>query len=283
MSLQLVTNPSIIFLDDFLFLNFTSLDENSALDLGLMKENNEITRNLRKLTSRGYHMFKQGWARVNFNYFISNEELEFICDTIKQVGIHGWKWIPFYVQEPSAGLYIHRGHKAEDGSGGLMVSLADLTLSTKPRLESPKSPPQRTAKDFRLVLKEAETIYGTAENMLHDLIDKSNKTGHNIDIAEFTEDLPDDIGIDKIWWATSRDVINHLRNQGSTSVSSIHRMDIPSPIMGIGNVEELLVPSSTTSVGRLEEEEGPTLLKVDAGLLCASRRLSVGTLGPNGG
>ena len=213
-----------------------------------MKENNEITRNLRELTSRGYHMFKQGWARVNFNYFISNEELEFICD-----------------------------------SGGLMVSLADLTLSTKPRLESPKSPPQRTAKDFRLVLKEAETIYSTAENMLHDLIDKSNKTGHNIDIAEFTEDLPDDIGIDKIWWATSRDVINHLRNQGSTSVSSIHRMNIPSPIMGIGNVEELLVPSSTTSVGRLEEEEGPTLLKVDAGLLCASRRLSVGTLGPNGG
>ena len=247
-----------------------------------MKKNNEITRNLRELTIRGYHMFKQGWARVNFNYFISDEELEFICDAIKQVGEHGWKLIPFYVQEPSSGLYIHRGDKAEDGSFS-MVSLADLTLSTKPRLKSPKNPPQRTAKDFRLVLEEAEIIYGAAENVLNDLIDKSNKTGHNIDIAEFTEDLPDDIGIDKIWWATSRDVINHLRNQGSTSVSSIHRMNIPSPIMGIGNVEELLVPSSTTSVGRLEEEEGPTLLKVDAGLLRASGRLSVGTLGPNGG
>ena len=253
-----------------------------------MKENNEITRNLRELTSRGYHMFKPGWARVNFNYFISDEELEFICDAIKQVGEHGWKLIPFYVQEPSSGLYIHRGDKAEDGSFS-MVSLADLTLSTKPRLKSPKNPPQRTAKDFRLVLEEAEIIYGAAENVLNDLIDKSNKTGHNIDIPEFTEDLPDDIGIDKIWWATSRDVISHLKSKGSrsTSVSSTHRMHIPSPIIGIGNVEKLLVPSTTTSVGRPrlhrleeEEQEGSTLLKVDAGLLRASRRLSVvGTVG----
>jgi len=247
-----------------------------------VKENNEITRTLRELTSRGYHVFKQGWARVNFNYFISNEELEFICDAIKQVGEHGWKLIPFYVQEPSTGLYIHRGdNKPEDGSFS-MVSLADLTLSTKPRLKSPKNPPQRTAEDFRLVLKEAEIIYGAAENVLHDLIEKSNKTGHNIDIPVFTEDLPDDIGIDKIWWATSHDVISHLKNEGSrsTSLSSTHRIQIPSPIMGIGNVEKLLLPSRPR-LNRLEEEEqeGSTLLKVDTALLQSSRRLSVGTVG----
>jgi hypothetical protein len=85
-------------------------------------------------------------------------------------------------------------------------------------------------------------------------------------------------------------VISHLKNKGSrsTSVSSTHRMHIPSPIIGIGNVEKLLVPSTTTSVGRPrlkrleeeEQEEGSTLLKVDAGLLRASRRLSVvGTVG----
>ena len=118
---------------------------------------------------------------------------------------------------------------------------------------------------------------------------RNNKTGHNIDLAEFTEDLPDDIGIDKIWWATSRHVISHLKSKGSrsTSVSSTHRMHIPSPIIGIGNVEKLLVPSTTTSVGRPrlnrleeeEQEEGSTLLKVDAGLLRSSIRLSVGTVG----
>jgi hypothetical protein len=42
------------------------------------------------------HALKPGFCRVNFNYFISREEFDFILSAIEQIAQHGWKLLPLY-------------------------------------------------------------------------------------------------------------------------------------------------------------------------------------------
>jgi len=49
-----------------------------------------------ELTNEGFHAFKPGWTRVNFNYFIEEEEFDFILTAIEQISQHGWKLLPLY-------------------------------------------------------------------------------------------------------------------------------------------------------------------------------------------
>ncbi|MEO0814632.1 MAG: aminotransferase class V-fold PLP-dependent enzyme, partial [Myxococcota bacterium] len=49
----------------------------------------------REITN-GCEGVKPGWVRVNFNYFISDEVLEFILTSVLWVAEHGWKLIPDY-------------------------------------------------------------------------------------------------------------------------------------------------------------------------------------------
>jgi len=228
--------------------------------------NNEFSNALRKIVKQNCHAFKPGWARVNFNYFISDEELKFICDAITQVGEHGWKLLPFYEQELSSGLYIHRGERVKDDEENNkrhMLSLADLTLSTKQlasRLTS-SNPTQRTSNDYRSVLDNAEIIYGAAENKLEILL--SAKSNNNIEINTFTEPLPTFIECDKIWWATSQDVMKHVEAHGGIPAPSIRdRIQIPSSIIGIDDAITM------------KQRKRSSILMTDAALLESAQLLS---------
>jgi len=189
---------------------------------GMMGEDNELANAGRKLTKRGYPMFKLGWARVNFNYFISDEELKFICDAIRQIGKHGWKLLPFYKLDPS-GLFIHKdnlsGH--EDASHGI-VSLTDLNLtlplkkhpsSPKEEILNPNNQAQCASNDFHSVLEDADVIYRTAEKHLRKvIISQSDENFKRSPLADsFIESLSPDIDMNTIWWSTSEDVVNHYR------------------------------------------------------------------------
>ena len=59
-------------------------------------ENNKLSVVIQKPAKQNYHAFKFGWDCVNFNYFIFDEELKFICDAISQIDEHDWKLLPFY-------------------------------------------------------------------------------------------------------------------------------------------------------------------------------------------
>jgi len=57
---------------------------------------------------RGCEGIKPGWARVNFNYFISDEVFEFIVEAVHLVATEGWKLLPDYEFEPMTGQWRHR-------------------------------------------------------------------------------------------------------------------------------------------------------------------------------
>lgn len=57
---------------------------------------------------KGCEVIKPGWVRVNFNYFISEAEFEYILRAVHEVAEHGWRLLPHYRYEVSTALWRHR-------------------------------------------------------------------------------------------------------------------------------------------------------------------------------
>jgi hypothetical protein len=68
---------------------------------------------LREQAGRGYLGIKPGWARVNFNYFISDEVGEFIIDAVDLIATDGHRLLTEYTFDPRGGQWRHRS-RAED-------------------------------------------------------------------------------------------------------------------------------------------------------------------------
>jgi selenocysteine lyase/cysteine desulfurase len=56
---------------------------------------------------RGCEGIKPGWVRVNFNYFVSDTEFEFLLRAVEFVAEHGWKLLPQYEFDAMTGLWRH--------------------------------------------------------------------------------------------------------------------------------------------------------------------------------
>lgn len=56
---------------------------------------------------------KPGWVRVNFNYFISDAQFEFILQAVELVAEHGWKLMPLYDFCPTTGQWRHKKGRAD--------------------------------------------------------------------------------------------------------------------------------------------------------------------------
>ncbi len=62
---------------------------------------------------RGCEGVKPGWVRVNFNYFLSELQFQFLLDAIHLVAREGWKLLPHYKFDPDTGLWHHRRGRPE--------------------------------------------------------------------------------------------------------------------------------------------------------------------------
>jgi selenocysteine lyase/cysteine desulfurase len=74
---------------------------------------------------RGCEGIKPGWVRVNFNYFLSETQFQFLLDAIHLVATDGWKFLPDYTFCPETGLWRHRR-----GRPDATMRLADVTYRT---------------------------------------------------------------------------------------------------------------------------------------------------------
>jgi selenocysteine lyase/cysteine desulfurase len=55
----------------------------------------------------GYEGIKPGWTRVNFNYFIDDDEFEFLLDAVEFVADHGAAFLPVYDFDWHTGAWTH--------------------------------------------------------------------------------------------------------------------------------------------------------------------------------
>lgn len=58
--------------------------------------------------SAGCEVIKPGWVRINFNYFISEEEFTYLVDAVHLVAENGWRLLPHYRFDSATGVWRHR-------------------------------------------------------------------------------------------------------------------------------------------------------------------------------
>ena len=70
----------------------------------------ETSKEFEREIVRGCEGIKPGWVRVNFNYFLSETQYQFIVDAIHMVANDGWRLLPHYRFNPDTGEWRHRAH-----------------------------------------------------------------------------------------------------------------------------------------------------------------------------
>ncbi|MGO9308549.1 MAG: aminotransferase class V-fold PLP-dependent enzyme [Spirochaetia bacterium] len=66
------------------------------------------SQELRRSIMRGNIGLKPGWARVNFHFLHTDEEVDFICRSILFVAEHGRKFLPLYRFDMRSGAWRHK-------------------------------------------------------------------------------------------------------------------------------------------------------------------------------
>jgi selenocysteine lyase/cysteine desulfurase len=109
----------------------------------------ETSARFEEVVATGCEVIKPGWVRVNFNYFIAEEEFAYILEAVHLVADQGWRLLPLYTYEPDTALWRHR-----DGLPKPPTSLTDLDYGGG-RLEAPRTAPMS---ELEAYLVEAKGI-----------------------------------------------------------------------------------------------------------------------------
>jgi selenocysteine lyase/cysteine desulfurase len=116
----------------------------------------DTSREFEREIGRGSEGIKPGWVRVNFNYFISENVLDYILEAVHLVARDGWRLLHQYDFDPATGLWRHT-----QGPGEPPLSLRDVRL-TPEGLDYPEH--RHTEPESRLphYLEEAHRIFAEA-------------------------------------------------------------------------------------------------------------------------
>ncbi len=68
----------------------------------------ETSRRFEDVIATGCEVLKPGWVRLNFNYFISESEFDYIVEAVHMIGSDGWRLLPLYTYEAESGIWRHR-------------------------------------------------------------------------------------------------------------------------------------------------------------------------------
>lgn len=99
----------------------------------LLSIDDEESHALADEVGHGCDGIKPGWARVNFNYFITDRVCDFIIDAVDEVATNGYRLLPDYRFEPRTGLWHHRR-----GPGEPPLRLDDVRFDAATGLAYPR-------------------------------------------------------------------------------------------------------------------------------------------------
>ncbi|MDG2459381.1 MAG: aminotransferase class V-fold PLP-dependent enzyme [Luminiphilus sp.] len=99
----------------------------------------------------GNVILRPGWVRLNFNYFISESEFDYLLGAIELVARHGWRLLSYYDFDMATGVW-----RFHNEARSLPVSLQDLSFD---RLESKSAacPPPWNLRDLLVRAEQAMT------------------------------------------------------------------------------------------------------------------------------
>lgn len=92
----------------------------------LLSMNMDYSRQIESAVTKGVSVLRPGWIRLNFNYFISDEEFAYLLGALELVAEHGWRILPEYQYDPVSGVWRHQSR----------LSAAHPVGATKPSVEN---------------------------------------------------------------------------------------------------------------------------------------------------
>lgn len=114
--------------------------------------------------TQGCDGIKPGWARVNFNYFISDAMCDFLIDAVEVVAQDGYRLLPDYRFEPESGLWCHR-----DGLTEPPLRLRGVRFDDDGLLSIAARPSQRAGEEcFPQLLDGARELLASRPDTLDD-------------------------------------------------------------------------------------------------------------------
>lgn len=112
----------------------------------------ETSGRFEDVVATGCEVIKPGWVRLNFNYFISEEEFQYLLSAVHMIADDGWRLLPLYTFDIESGVWRHR-----DGLPRPPASLDDIDFVNEP--PKPMTAPIDVLDDY---LQEAKRILGEA-------------------------------------------------------------------------------------------------------------------------
>lgn len=90
----------------------------------LLGIDHETSHRFEEQIQAGCEGIKPGWVRINFNYFISEEEFAYLLGGVHLVAEHGWRLLPQYRFDGVDGSWVHRR-----GRGAPPLSLREVEFT----------------------------------------------------------------------------------------------------------------------------------------------------------
>ena len=107
--------------------------------------------------AHGCEGIKPGWARVSFNYFISETVFAYIVEAVLLVAKHGWRLLGDYRFEPATGVWRHRRGPAEPP-----LRLSQVTYDAQGLMQYPRHHDRAPESELRRYLDEATAVLDAA-------------------------------------------------------------------------------------------------------------------------
>jgi len=168
-------------------------------------------------------IYKFGWTRVNFNYFISDTELNYIINAVDFVATHGWKFLPLY-QENGNGLF---SHKKKDGVKSRYDSLYNISYKSG-KMAYKGSHTRAMESSLKEYMYEA---YMSLNTILNDV--RQSQLNNPADESM--------VGGKFDWWLTATEALAKLRKANNRK--SIQFPDIESSVLDLKSnaIQEVLI------------------------------------------
>jgi hypothetical protein len=121
--------------------------------------------------SKGCEVIKPGWVRVNFNYFIDDDEFDYIVEAVRLITRLGWALLPRYEFELGTGTWRHAA-----GVPTPPLSLTDVSFlagdgGRLPSTVGPESYPDYLVEAERILTDAAADPGSTDEQVLGDEVE----------------------------------------------------------------------------------------------------------------
>jgi len=73
----------------------------------------ELSEALEQVVSEGESLLKPGWVRLNFNYFLDEETVDYLIEAVEIIAEHGHKLLPYYQYDAQAGVWRYQGESGD--------------------------------------------------------------------------------------------------------------------------------------------------------------------------